>query len=57
MKNVKISVNGNQKLTIEVDLKKDFGISKSGKSKIIATTEGFAWEKDGIGINLNVIKK
>jgi predicted glycoside hydrolase/deacetylase ChbG (UPF0249 family) len=27
-------------LTIKVDLKKDFGLSKSGKTVIIASTEG-----------------
>lgn len=37
--NVKISVNGN-KLIIEVDLSKDFGPSKSGKTLVIASTLG-----------------
>ncbi len=39
MKNVELSVNGNI-LTITVDLTKEFGPSASGKTVIIATTEG-----------------
>jgi hypothetical protein len=39
MKNVEYSVNGNT-LTITVDLTKEFGPSASGKTVIIATTEG-----------------
>lgn len=39
MKNVELSVTGNV-LTITVDLSKEFGPSSSGKTKIIATTEG-----------------
>ena len=39
MKNVKLSLKG-KILTIEVDLSKTFGESKSGKTEIIATTEG-----------------
>jgi hypothetical protein len=38
-KNVTMSVNGS-KLTIEVDLSKDFGPSASQKTLIIASTEG-----------------
>ena len=39
MKNIKTSIKGN-KLTIEIDLSKDFGPSKSKKTLIIASTEG-----------------
>jgi hypothetical protein len=39
MKNVTMSVNGNE-LTVKVDLSKDFGPSASGKTLIIASTEG-----------------
>lgn len=39
MKNVSTKIEGN-KLHIEVDLSKDFGPSKSGKTIIIGSTEG-----------------
>ncbi len=39
MKNVEMSLEGNI-LTIKVDLSKEFGPSASGKTIIIATTEG-----------------
>ena len=39
MKNVEMSINGNI-LTITVDLAKEFGPSASGKTTIIASTEG-----------------
>jgi len=39
MKNVEMSLEGNI-LTIKVDLSKDFGPSASGKTIIIASTEG-----------------
>ena len=39
MKNLQMTVEGNI-LTIKVDLTKEFGPSSSGKSIIIATTEG-----------------
>jgi len=39
MMNVKSTVKGT-KLIIEVDLAKDFGKSKSGKTTIIASTKG-----------------
>ena len=38
-KNIEMKRDGD-KLIITVDLSKDFGESKSGKSKIIASTEG-----------------
>ena len=39
MKNVEMSISGNI-LTITVDLSKEFGPSASGKTIIIASTEG-----------------
>ena len=39
MKNVEMSVEGNV-LTIKVDLSKDYGPSSSGKTIIVASTEG-----------------
>jgi hypothetical protein len=56
--NVNITVQG-KKLIIEVDLTKDLGVSKSGKSHIIATTNGFTQVtgEQGVAVNLNVIKK
>ena len=39
MKNVEMVVKGNT-LTITVDLAKNFGPSKTGKSIIVASTEG-----------------
>ena len=58
MKNVEMNLEGNI-LTIKVDLSKEFGPSASGKTIIIATTEGNvaipgAEEKK---IGLNVYKK
>jgi hypothetical protein len=38
-KNVELSAEGNT-LIIKVDLSKDFGASKSGKTVVIASTEG-----------------
>jgi hypothetical protein len=58
VKNVKMSVKNN-KLTIEVDLTQEFGKSASGKSIIIASTEGNVDidGADGVKIGLNVYKK
>jgi len=39
MRNVEMTVEG-ELLTIKVDLSKDFGKSKSGKTIIVASTEG-----------------
>lgn len=39
MENVVMTVKGN-KLTVEIDLSKDFGESSSGKSIVVATTSG-----------------
>jgi len=58
MKNVEMTVEGDI-LTIRVDLSKEFGPSASGKTTIIATTEGnisIAGRED-IKIGLNVYQK
>lgn len=56
MKNVSFTVK-DDKLLIEVDLSKDFGPSGSGKSIIVASTEGNQpIGKDDIKIGLNVYK-
>ena len=54
MKNVKLVRDGDI-LTITVDLNEDFGLSASGKSRIIASTEGNALVDD-ISVGLNVYK-
>ena len=58
MKNVEMTVENNI-LTIKVDLTKEFGLSSSGKTTIIATTEGNVSiegdEEKKVG--LNVYKK
>jgi hypothetical protein len=59
MKNVNVEVKGST-LTITVDLSKEFGPSSSGKTVIVATTEGNA-KVDGpdgpVHLGLNVYKK
>jgi len=57
MKNVEMKVEGNV-LTITVDLAKDFGPSASGKTRIIASTQGNVAvpERDEV-IGLNVYRK
>jgi hypothetical protein len=58
MKNVEMSIEGNI-LTIKVDLTKDFGPSASGKTIIIASSEGNQSipGKEAVKIGLNVYKK
>jgi hypothetical protein len=58
MKNVEMSVKNN-KLTIVVDLSKDFGESKSGKSITVATTGGnqSVPGHEDIKLGLNIFKK
>jgi hypothetical protein len=57
MKNVDIKVEG-QILTIKVDLSKEFGPSASGKTIIIASTEGNVSVPDREEkIGLNVYRK
>ena len=57
MKNVEMKVEGNT-LTIKVDLSKEYGQSSSGKSVIIASTEGnVSVPERGEKIGLNVYRK
>lgn len=58
MKNVDMKLNGD-KLVITVDISKDFGPSKSGKSITIASTEGNVSvpENEDIKIGLNIYRK
>lgn len=58
MKNVEMRVEGNI-LTIKVDLSKELGPSSSGKTIIIASTEGnvSVTGAEEIKIGLNVYKK
>ncbi|WP_292520755.1 hypothetical protein [Methanoculleus sp.] len=58
MKNIDMAVEGDI-LTIRVDLKREFGESKSGKSITIASTEGNVSvpEHEEIKIGLNIYRK
>ncbi len=57
MKNIDMSIEGNI-LTLKVDLSKDFGTSSSGKSIIIATSEGnYALPGREEKVGLNVYRK
>ncbi|MGD9941163.1 MAG: hypothetical protein AB7T74_15315 [Clostridia bacterium] len=58
MKNIEMKLSGNI-LTITVDVSKEFGLSTSGKSKIIASTEGNISipEKEEIKVGLNIYRK
>jgi hypothetical protein len=54
MKNVQMTVEGNI-LTIRVDLTKEFGPSSSGKTIIIASTEGnvsIPEREEKVGLNV-----
>ncbi len=54
MKNVEMTVEGTM-LTIKVDLTQDFGPSSSGKTIIIASTEGnvnLPEREEKIGLNI-----
>jgi hypothetical protein len=58
MKNCEMKLEGDI-LTIKVDISQEFGKSSSGKSIIIASTEGNVsiTEKEDIKIGLNVYKR
>jgi hypothetical protein len=58
MKNIEMKLNGDQ-LVITVDITKDFGMSKSGKSITIASTEGNISipDHEDIKIGLNIYRK
>jgi hypothetical protein len=54
MKNIEMTIEG-ETLTIKVDLSKDFGPSKSGKTIIVASTEGnvsVPERNEKIGLNI-----
>jgi hypothetical protein len=54
VKNVQMTIEGDT-LVIKVDLTKDFGESKSGKTIIVASTEGnvsVPGRKERIGLNV-----
>lgn len=54
MKNIEMSVSGDI-LTIQVDLSKEFGPSASGKTILVASTEGnqtVPGREEKIGINV-----
>lgn len=56
MRNVEMKADGD-KLTITVDLSKTLGLSKSGKSQIIASTDGNAaveTRRGQVKVGLNV---
>lgn len=58
MKNIEMVVNGDI-LIIKVDLTKRFGLSGTGKSRIVASTEGNVSipEQEELKIGLNVYRK
>ncbi|HVZ79690.1 MAG TPA: hypothetical protein VHE12_02685 [bacterium] len=57
MKNVEMKVEGNI-LTIKVDLSKEYGPSSSGKTIIVASTEGnVSVPERNEKVGLNVYKK
>lgn len=57
MKNVSMKVSSdNKKLTIEVDLTKDYGDSASGKTTIIASSEGNQTVVGDVKLGLNVYR-
>lgn len=57
MKNIKMTVTGNH-LLIDIDLREQGEVSKSGKSILIASTEGNKDVPDapGVKIGMNVYK-
>jgi hypothetical protein len=57
MKNVELRVEGDV-LTIVVNLKEDFGLSSSGKSSTVASTEGNVSVpgREDVKIGLNIYK-
>jgi len=60
MKNIELKVSKEGILTITIDLKKEFGFSKSGKSIIISSTEGnieLPEPNSAVRIGLNVYKE
>ena len=56
MKNIELKAEGTI-LTVKIDLAKSFGPSSSGKSIIIASTEGNVAVAPGIMAGINIYKK
>lgn len=56
MENLKVEVKGNI-LTMTVDMTKNLGPSKSGKSILIATTAGNVQVAPGVMAGINIYKK
>lgn len=59
MKNIKADIKGNI-LTLEIDLEQDFGPSSTGKTQVVASSEGpikLGPPHEGIQYNLNVNRK
>lgn len=56
MTNVETKLDGDI-LTISVDLSKEFGYSKSGKTITVASTQGNQAVRPGYFLGLNVYKK
>jgi len=56
MQNVKITKK-EKILTIEIDLSQEQGLSKTGKTLIIATTQGNIEVEPGIYLGVNCYKK
>ena len=56
MDNIDVKVTGN-KMILTVDISKRFGLSKSGKTQIIASSKGNATVAPGVIIGLNVFTK
>lgn len=58
MKNIEMKLDG-KVLTLTVDLSQEFGLSSSGKSLIIASTEGniAVPGKEEVKIGLNIYRK
>jgi len=55
MTNIETKKDGN-KLTVTIDLSKNQGRSKTGKSLMVATTGGFYALGEGYAISINCIK-
>ena len=56
MKNTAITTDKKGIMTITVDTKKEFGLSKSGKTVILATSSGNVEVEEGIYLGLNVYR-
>ena len=56
MKNIEQTIEDNI-LTLKIDLSKTFGPSSSGKTIIIASSEGNKQIEDGIYLGINVYRR